>query len=85
MTNAITDTLLNFLIETTGDSGLRSTTDLLATGLLDSLTMMDLVVFIETEFQQRIAVEDMRPEMFQTVGSVAQLIDRTAKAQSRAA
>lgn len=85
MTNAITDTLLNFLIETTGESSLHSTTDLLATGLLDSLTMMDLVVFIETEFQQRIAVEDMRPEMFQTVGSIAQLIDRTAKAQSRAA
>jgi acyl carrier protein len=72
-----------FLIESTGDSTLRSDTDLLASGLLDSLTMMDLVVFIEVEFDQRIALDDIRPERFQTIASIAQLVAGTQADQHR--
>jgi len=66
-----------FLIESTGDSTLQPDTDLLASGLLDSLTMMDLVVFIEVEFNQRIALDDIRPERFQTIATIAQLVADT--------
>jgi acyl carrier protein len=85
MANSTNEKILAFLIESTGETNLQSDTDLLASGLLDSLTMMDLVVFIEMEFQQRIAVDDMRPEMFRTVGTISQLIERIALAPSQAA
>jgi methoxymalonate biosynthesis acyl carrier protein len=85
MSHAIEQKIAQFLIESTGDASLTTQTDLLASGLLDSLTMMDLVVFIEMEFNQRIAVDDMRPTMFQTVQTIAQLIDRISGQQSRAA
>ena len=85
MANSISDKILTFLIESTGEASLQADTDLLASGLLDSLTMMDLVVFVEMEFQQRIAVEDMRPEMFRSVGTISQLIERIALAPSQAA
>ncbi|MDB5345517.1 MAG: hypothetical protein JWP89_3894 [Schlesneria sp.] len=85
MANSTNDKILVFLIESTGETNLQSDTDLLASGLLDSLTMMDLVVFIEMEFQQRIAVDDMRPELFRTVGTISQLVERIALAPSQAA
>jgi acyl carrier protein len=85
MSQLIADRILTFLTETTGETSLRPDTDLLTSGLLDSLTMMDLVVFVEMEFQQRIAADDMRPESFRSVGSIAQLVDRIASSQSRAA
>ncbi len=85
-TAALEQQIQQFLRESTGDNSLKPDTDLLASGLLDSLTMMDLVVFIEIEFQQRIALDDMRPERFQTIGSIAQLIERMhSDEQKRAA
>jgi len=68
--------LHKFLIETTGDASLKNDSDLLASGLLDSLTMMDLVVFIEIEFQQKVPMDEMRPEQFRTIGAVAELVNR---------
>jgi methoxymalonate biosynthesis acyl carrier protein len=73
---AIERNVQQFLIDTTGDTSLTADTDLLSSGLLDSLTMMDLVVFIEVEFQQRIALDDMRPEKFRTIGTIAQLVEK---------
>lgn len=63
-----------FLTETTGDLSLTPATDLLDAGVLDSLTMMDLVVFIEVEFQHRLGLDDMRPEKFRTIGTIADLV-----------
>lgn len=76
MINTLEQEIQRFLIESTGVDSLTTDTDLFASGLLDSLTMMDLVVFIEVQFQRRIALDDMRPEQFQTIGAIAQLINR---------
>ena len=84
-TAQLEQSICQFLIQTTGDDSLKSDTDLLSSGLLDSLTMMDLVVFIEVEFQQRIAMNDMRPERFRTIGSIAQLVAGLQGPQVRAA
>ena len=76
MTCTLSQKIRQFLVECTGDTSLNTDTDLLASGLLDSLTMMDLVVFIEVEFHHRVALDDMRPERFQTIGAIAQLVER---------
>ena len=47
--------------------------------------MMDLVVFIEMEFQQRIALDDMRPERFQNIETIARLVEGMNGVQQRAA
>ncbi len=85
MASDLTKSIQEFLIETTGEVSLQADTDLLASGLLDSLTMMDLVVFIEVEFQQRIALEDMRPEKFQSIAAIAQLIEANRSMHKHAA
>ncbi len=49
------------------EEGLDKSDDLLGTGILDSLGMMKLILFIETEFNVKIPPEDMIIENFMTV------------------
>lgn len=51
-------------------------TPLIASGLLDSLHLLDLIEFAENLFGVRLAEEDMHPDNFQSVASIAALIAR---------
>lgn len=51
-------------------------TPLIASGLLDSLHLLDLIEFAESLFGVRLAEEDMHPDNFQSVASIAALIGR---------
>ena len=44
--------------------------DLLGSGIVDSMGMMRLVVFLEKEFQIKIEAEDMTVENFKTVQNI---------------
>ncbi len=48
--------------------------DLLGNGIVDSLGMMKLVVFLETEFKIQIAPEDMTVENFNTVQHISKYL-----------
>ncbi|SDE78862.1 Acyl carrier protein [Pricia antarctica] len=48
--------------------------DLLGNGIVDSLGMMQLVVFLEKEFKVKIAPEDMTVENFNTVSSISEYL-----------
>ena len=50
--------------------------DLLGTGIVDSLGMMRLVVFLEKEFQVKIAPEDMTVENFNTVHNISKYLSK---------
>ena len=50
--------------------------DLLGSGIVDSLGMMQLVVFLEKEFQKKIGPEDMTVENFKTVQSITDYLSR---------
>ena len=73
-TDAIRQRLISFLQTVTGDSSLNATTDLHASGATDSLTMMDLLVFIESEFRLRLEFADLTPEAFRTAQTLSDLI-----------
>ena len=73
-TEQISAGILEFLQSLTGSTDLTSTTDLQESGLIDSLTMMDLLVFIESEFDVRLGFEDLRPEIFASVTTLSALI-----------
>jgi acyl carrier protein len=47
---------------------------LLETGVLDSLGVLDLVAFLEQEFNIRIADEDLIPENFRSVGTIVTFV-----------
>lgn len=48
--------------------------DLLGNGIVDSLGMMKLALFIENEFKIKIAPEDMTVENFNTVQSISEYL-----------
>ena len=66
--------LVEFLITLTGQDALHADSGLQSAGVTDSLTMMDLLVFIETEFKVRLDFDDLTPETFRTPATVAELI-----------
>ena len=74
MNISIQDRLVDFLQAVTGQQSINTTTDLIDSGLLDSLTMMDLLVFVESELNLRIDVQDITPELFKNPGTIAELI-----------
>ncbi len=50
--------------------------DLLGNGIVDSLGMMKLVVFLEKEFKVKIAPEDMTVENFNTVQRISEYLSK---------
>src|SRR5262245_19772005 len=50
--------------------------DLLALGVLDSLTIMQLTSFIEERFSIRLELDDISPDHFRNLRSLMELIDR---------
>lgn len=73
-TLSIEEQIIDFLRSVTGQKSLDVSTDLVNAGVTDSLTMMDLLVFLETEFRLRLAFTDLNPEVFQTTRTLAELI-----------
>lgn len=55
---------------------LDASTPLLGTGLLDSLAVVQLMVFLGTEFGIEVEDEDFTPENLGTIGSLAAFIER---------
>lgn len=72
--DSIQQKLVTFLQTVTGNTALDVVTDLHACGATDSLTMMDLLVFIESEYRLRLEFGDLTPEAFSTVQSLSRLI-----------
>jgi methoxymalonate biosynthesis acyl carrier protein len=54
--------------------------DLLATGVLDSLALIQLLVHLEEEFGVKIALDQIEIEDLRSTASIAKLIARTALA-----
>jgi acyl carrier protein len=48
----------------------------LESGLVDSLGILDLVNFLETEFSIKVSDEDLLPENFQSLDAVAEFVRR---------
>jgi acyl carrier protein len=51
-------------------------TDLVESGLLDSLTLVELFLSLEREFGVRISLEDFEVDDFRSITSIAQFVAR---------
>jgi len=55
---------------------LKEDQSLLESGIIDSLGIMKLLVFIEEKFQLRVSDEELMPENFETLSTIAKLISQ---------
>ena len=74
------ETLLKYiqeqLLNNELDEALDATDDLLGDGILDSLGMMKLILFIENEFDTKIPPQDMVIENFMTVSHISEYLSK---------
>lgn len=49
---------------------------LISAGLLDSLTLLQLIAFVEDEYNMTISDEEMVAENFETIRSIKMLVER---------
>ena len=78
--NTLSDRLMAFvnetLLSTQSDAGPED--ELLLSGLLDSIAIMRLVGFIETDLQLPVPPEDVTLENFSSVRAIAQFLESHA-------
>ena len=54
---------------------IRDDDPLLRTGILDSLGILEVVAFVEGEFGITVADEELVPESFETIATIARFVD----------
>ena len=59
--------------------GLKDSDRLLEEGIIDSLGVLDLVAFLESEFSIQVLDEELLPENFQSIEGIAGFIERKSK------
>jgi len=55
-------------------AGVGRDTGLLEKGILDSLGILDVVTFLETEFSMAVSDDELVPENFQTLGALSAFV-----------
>lgn len=73
------DRITRFLLKTFPGArtrGIRTDTDLLEDGILDSVGVLDVVAFIEQEFAVAVQDDDLVPENFRSVASLTEFVRR---------
>jgi acyl carrier protein len=63
--------ILSEIINHSGRKDLEDTEPLLESGIIDSLGMMKLLLFLEEKFSINTASEDLMPETFGTVEAIS--------------
>jgi acyl carrier protein len=73
--HSIEEQLLDYLANLVAlPSETDAATDLIAGGVLDSLTLVDLVLFIQSEFNVILGPVDVTPANFRCVAQLARLV-----------
>ena len=74
--NEIQAKIKTFLDKFFGNHDLQPDEDIFANGLVNSMFAMQLVLFVEQEFEITIGNEDLEFENFRTINSITNLIER---------
>ena len=78
------DEIRQYLLKNSAVEGVASIGDeqsLLEAGVIDSVAMVDLIAFLETNYKITINEDDMMPENFDTLESIAQFVGRMQQSQ----
>ncbi|MDZ8264150.1 acyl carrier protein [Nostoc sp. ChiQUE01b] len=74
--NEIQAQIKTFLSRFFGNHNLQQDEDIFALGFVNSMFAMQLVLFVEQEFQIAIENEDLEFENFRSINSITNLIER---------
>lgn len=78
----IKDIVLNYIRQEymeEGDEEITFDTPLISSGLVDSFSMVTLLVFIENKFKIKIPPSKATPEAFNTVNNIVTLVNQYIK------
>lgn len=70
------DKIRAFLLRQVRDDGFQDSDDLFRSGYLNSLSAMELVLFVESEFSLSIGSEDLNLDNFRSVDALTALVER---------
>ncbi len=77
---AILDYVIKEYLEDDEDEEITFDTELISGGIVDSFSMVSLKRFLENKYEIQIPDADASPEAFDTVNSIAALVDRFRQA-----
>jgi acyl carrier protein len=82
--NATHDIVTGWLsmLPTQGKAAIEAETDLIDTGILDSIAVLDLISFLEDRFQVTVPIEDFIPENFRSSAAISSLVTRLVESGS---
>ena len=72
-----------FISRFVGENGLQDDEDIFASGFVNSMFAMQLVLFVEQQFKITIEDEDLDLENFKTINAIAYLVERKTALLSR--
>ena len=72
----IRDFFSSELLQGTGEIAIGDDDQLIESGVIDSLGIMTTLSFLEEKFSLQIPSEDLVPENFATISTIAALVDR---------
>lgn len=73
---ALEQELVKYLQHKLAEKQIDENRPLIGTGLLDSLALMDLIMFIEERTGLKVPDGDVTPENFETVSRIGLMVDR---------
>lgn len=68
--------IFQFFVEKNRADGLTYDTELLKSRHINSLFALQIVMFVEKEFQVKLARKEISPENFHSINAMAALVDR---------
>lgn len=72
----IKDFILSNFLFTNDASAISNDASLIGQGAIDSTGILEVTVFLETEFQIKISDEEMTPANFDSIDAIAAFVDR---------
>lgn len=82
ITKAVRDYIIREYLEEGDDREITETTPLISGGIVDSFSMVSLLRFLEKNYSIHIPDDAATPEAFDTVQSIAALVQRFQKVTS---
>jgi methoxymalonate biosynthesis acyl carrier protein len=76
MENSIQAKISSFLTKFFGNIELATDQDIFALGFVNSLFAMQLVLFVEKEFELKVEDDDLDIDNFRTLNAIAALVER---------
>ncbi len=73
---AVKAELETYISEITSDKGIDSSTNLFEGGFLSSLDVLDLISYIEIQFNITLSEDDMTMENLSTINNMVSMIER---------